>query len=1006
MFKMRRWNRILILAVTAAFSVGLIHDLGSINAEERSEQTEAATESEISATEIKEGDDLKTEALDTSVSEPETSHNKTTTPPPPRKKKAAAKSKKLVNGQTFLDVSKGDIVITATGATGGGLEEDESELNPEGYRIIGKTKDYNVTVNSGVTTNLTLDNVDITIGQTTNTKLDCINVSHANVTMLLIGKNHLMCYAGTTTDGASHDQLGNALTKDGMDGQLTIRCQKAGEKGHKCNDECGSLHAEGSRDLYHAGAIGSSTRSSMGYGEAGFSNFTIEGGNVEAVGGRHSPGIGGACCATRVGGKSAKNIRITGGNVKAKGNEYCAGLGAGLQCDLDGLYISGGIVEAEGGENAPGIGSVDYPSKNITISGGDTVVTAIGDGNTGKPGIGTDSSTIENVVAVPEPGYQGYIQDGTGLKPEEYAFTADSPFSTSSNIEVGKFYTKVYFGPHRDANTVNNTTKEQIGANHIISKSGGEAFTEEQLKILSKVTGKKKDGIEYLLQELSIVDKAQVEAINQAKVKGEIGEFPLTFQSPVGSEVEITVYLKEKGSDGVEFDPLDPSSIIGADNFVKETGGTEWSKDDVKQFAGLKGKDAEGNDIALDDFSLDQGQLDEINKTKTSGKAGELELKFTDPEGNSVTVTVTLKGEFDKITENPANHEIIKAQNVISRTGGKGFTEEQLKTLSQVRAVDRNGNEIRKDKLTLSDSAQLERINQAKEAGETGEFPLTFTTENGTEVVINIFLRDEGTDGAEQSDGNASIAANHASHETGGDGFSKEEIITLCEVKGKNQYGDTMPVHVDEKQLESINHAKEEGKTGEFSMTFSMSDGTSVTVKVTLTGKHTVIFDSNGGDYKPEEQTITGGEKIKSPQDPTRDGYTFEGWYYTDENGKEQKWDFNEPLNQGIELKAKWKKDMEPSTSTEKTDNSTQETSAPGEKQTSKKKPSKKKSNNKEEQLPEWGQYQVKGSGNGNQNGELSETSDIKTPFVILILLIASGSISAGLMFRNYNRRK
>lgn len=87
MFKMRRWNRILILAVTAAFSVGLIHDLGSINAEERSEQTEAATESEISATEIKEGDDLKTEALDTSVSEPETSHNKTTTPPPEKRRR-------------------------------------------------------------------------------------------------------------------------------------------------------------------------------------------------------------------------------------------------------------------------------------------------------------------------------------------------------------------------------------------------------------------------------------------------------------------------------------------------------------------------------------------------------------------------------------------------------------------------------------------------------------------------------------------------------------------------------------------------------------------------------------------------------------------------------------------------------------------------------------------------------------------------------------------------------
>lgn len=112
-----------------------------------------------------------------------------------------------------------------------------------------------------------------------------------------------------------------------------------------------------------------------------------------------------------------------------------------------------------------------------------------------------------------------------------------------------------------------------------------------------------------------------------------------------------------------------------------------WNEDDVKGGAGLKGKDSEGNDITLDDFSLDQEQLDEINKTKTAGKAGEFYLKFTDPEGNSVTVKVTLSGEFDQITENPANHEIVKAQNVISRTGGMGFIEEQLKELSILRTV-------------------------------------------------------------------------------------------------------------------------------------------------------------------------------------------------------------------------------------------------------------------------------------------------------------------------------
>lgn len=1017
MDKVWRWRRALVLAVTVAFLIGMIHDFGSINAEESTEQTEVTTETiitsepldsekemsetEIPETGIKNENEIITETKESNKDKPKSKQKGLSF----NKSSSDTKKKKLVNGQTLLDVSKGDIVITSTGATGGGLDEDETDLNPEGYRIIGKTEKYNVIVNQGVSTNLTLDNVEITCakqtaGITTNTKLDCINVSHANVTMLLIGRNRLICYAGNTEDSDASDN-GNALTKDGMDGELTIKCQKSGQEGHKCDDNCGSLYAEGNRNLFHAGAIGSTRRSSNSASEAGFSNFTIEGGNIEARGGKHSPGLGGACCATRVGGKSAKNIRITGGNVKAKGNEYCAGLGVGLQCDLDGLYISGGTVQAEGGENAPGIGSVDYSTKNIKISGGDTVVTAIGDENTGKPGIGTASSTIENVVAVPDEGYQGYIQDGTGLNPGEYNFTAESPFPASSNIVVGKFYTKVYFGPYRDKNKVDNTTKEQIGANNIISKSGGAGFTDEQLKILSKVTGKNKDGKEYLLEELSIADKKQVETINLAKTKGEIGEFPLTFQTPVGTQVTVTVYLKEKGSDGVEYDPLDPTSVVGADSFAKETGGTEWTEDDVKQFAGLKGKDSQGNDIALDDFSLDQKQLDEINNTKTAGKAGEFDLKFTDPEGNSVTVKVTLTGDFDQITENPMNYEIIKAQNVISKTGGKGFTEEQLKELSWVKAVDSAGQEIPKEKISLPNVSQLDRINKAKESEEIGEFPLTFTTENGTEVTVSIFLRDEGSDGAEHETDSmsSSIAGNHASHKTGGDGFSKEEIIRLCDVKGKNQYGDSMPVNVDEKLLETVNRAKKEGKTGKFTMTFSLSDGTSVTVNVTLTGEHTVIFDSNGGNYKPEAQTIIGGEKLKKPTDPKRDGYTFEGWYYIDEDGKEKKWSFDDPLHQGMELKAKWKKNSETSKSTETSENPKKETPA------SKKKTSKKKSA-KEEPLPEWGQYQIKGNGSEGQSGEVSKTSDKKAPVEILILLMASGSIGFSLLLRSYNRRR
>ena len=35
----------------------------------------------------------------------------------------------------------------------------------------------------------------------------------------------------------------------------------------------------------------------------------------------------------------------------------------------------------------------------------------------------------------------------------------------------------------------------------------------------------------------------------------------------------------------------------------------------------------------------------------------------------------------------------------------------------------------------------------------------------------------------------------------------------------------------------------------------------------------------------------------------------IEGWYYKDENGKEQKWDFETPVHADISLKAAWKKD-------------------------------------------------------------------------------------------------
>ena len=64
---------------------------------------------------------------------------------------------------------------------------------------------------------------------------------------------------------------------------------------------------------------------------------------------------------------------------------------------------------------------------------------------------------------------------------------------------------------------------------------------------------------------------------------------------------------------------------------------------------------------------------------------------------------------------------------------------------------------------------------------------------------------------------------------------------------------------------------------------------------------YTVTFDTNGGS-EVAAQTIVRGDKVEKPTDPTREGYTFLGWYI-----EEDKWIFNGfSVSEDITLVAKW----------------------------------------------------------------------------------------------------
>lgn len=66
----------------------------------------------------------------------------------------------------------------------------------------------------------------------------------------------------------------------------------------------------------------------------------------------------------------------------------------------------------------------------------------------------------------------------------------------------------------------------------------------------------------------------------------------------------------------------------------------------------------------------------------------------------------------------------------------------------------------------------------------------------------------------------------------------------------------------------------------------------------------TVRFESNGGS-PVEEQIVQYGEKVKRPEDPTREGYSFDGWYA--DIDKTIPWDFETDVIEGnMSLYAKW----------------------------------------------------------------------------------------------------
>ena len=70
--------------------------------------------------------------------------------------------------------------------------------------------------------------------------------------------------------------------------------------------------------------------------------------------------------------------------------------------------------------------------------------------------------------------------------------------------------------------------------------------------------------------------------------------------------------------------------------------------------------------------------------------------------------------------------------------------------------------------------------------------------------------------------------------------------------------------------------------------------------------KYTITFYTNDGTAEKSTKVVNKGNKVVKPEDPTREGYTFDGWHDKKENGKE--YDFTKEVTSDISLYAYWSK--------------------------------------------------------------------------------------------------
>ncbi|MDR1028776.1 MAG: hypothetical protein LBL63_05080, partial [Clostridiales Family XIII bacterium] len=366
------------------------------------------------------------------------------------------------------------------------------------------------------------------------------------------------------------------------------------------------------------------------------------------------------------------------------------------------------------------------------------------------------------------------------------------------------------------------------------------APTEEIAKQLSRVSGT--DGYGGHVPDGDITASSGMDELIAAHEAGNPGEYPLVFTTENGGEIAITVTLKDRGSapEGQAPDPT--KDHITGNDFLYGTDEGALTPDTAKHLADVDAVDKDGRPIDPNEITADPDELAAINEAIENGVTGEYPLTFTTPDGESVTVTVTLRDNGAGNTDpGKADTERIAANDFAYGIDEGTFTADIAKALSSVKADRASGAKI-PIKDIKANAVELAAVEAARKAGNLGVYPLAFATPDGTSVTISVTLTHHGKGGVDPDPSDPRLTSAHITGNDFGYACNLPDLTagaarTLGMVGGIDKGGNRIAAAKlvpDSAQLAAINAAKNAGRTGGFPLAFTGPDDTSVTLTVTL----------------------------------------------------------------------------------------------------------------------------------------------------------------------------